>query len=641
MDRLKRRILSSLLAFSMLISSTGLVGYADEPQMGSNATGGGAAAGKESSELTWGLNQQGIRVTIIDMKGKPVSEPVDIVFSKPWQVDELDRGKKVKTAPEYFADHISIWEVQKLMPLLGEHEGGDIPAPMTWGSSTAMGNGDAIREWLMAGAGSFDIFNLGQSIVMGNGYVSAGYENKTAEDIIATLENIMGDVVYKTQADKQKAAADEVNKLLASVTNEKIREAVLNWAYENLNLTTEENKKEATRKEKVELLKAKVDSGDGTNINTILYESQEWHDKHGYSYVDKLRSYNQIVAYVKTKYPNAKFEEVEIEDEDTPQAATVNIEQKSAKEEQETNKQIGLFVVAEAAEEEESETEESSEHTTSTENANIHKMLGAVDGNEYIFKFTGHSNECVADGSNHRSLIIQQNNYRILMEPIVWFRPMGMAMWVYGTVTELCAMDGGTGEIIGYYKPITLQTGALCMTLAENLVSDEKDGGNGLIMQPPKDTSRYPTIEEVTDINKKFGYAMHVYYADDLQPTIPTNWGGKDKRPEPTPDEVTIIKVYEKEPEVIEYEHCKVGRYSIQDEPDTDAGYKVTGWVHSGDKPIKIKSWSDVEKARDIKAEGTEAGAVVSGILFNGVDRFLSYFFAHFGLVDKNRRQYI
>lgn len=72
-----RRILSSLLAITLIITLLPITALADNY----NGTGSGSQGGTQSSVYTWSTQKQGYRITIIDQAGNVVADPVDILQS--------------------------------------------------------------------------------------------------------------------------------------------------------------------------------------------------------------------------------------------------------------------------------------------------------------------------------------------------------------------------------------------------------------------------------------------------------------------------------------------------------------------------------------------------------------------------------
>ena len=77
-----KKVLSIFLVFIFLVGSIPITAVGS-PQIEDPGNVGGGAGGIRRGDFSWGVNRSGYRFTIVDENFKPVSNTVDILFSRP------------------------------------------------------------------------------------------------------------------------------------------------------------------------------------------------------------------------------------------------------------------------------------------------------------------------------------------------------------------------------------------------------------------------------------------------------------------------------------------------------------------------------------------------------------------------------
>jgi len=254
---------------------------------------------------------------------------------------------------------------------------------------------------------------------------------------------------------------------------------------------------------------------------------------------------------------------------------------------------------------------------TAENHRNIKALLNHQFNGQYVFQFSGEDNS-VASGAS-RAMLLAQNSYKVLIEPIVWYSPFTKGMTakypnqVYGTITNHAQWshymkdygfdDGGLAE----YVSVMRKVGPWCLHINEdiNFTSSTISAVSG---------SGSVSVDELGDNSK--GYSLHVYQAtiddgstktwDDIN--FPTGNRGNAPTPPEVPEgtlKYRIVKVYEIEEmdslgnvvinHVETFErYPTVSKISVNDEPQ----FKLIEWLYGTPyTPVSSSTeWGDAIK---------------------------------------------
>lgn len=140
-----KQCLSCFAALFILISSLSVIAFADDSYIGGEGGNTGGVTGKGTD---WSTDKQGYRVTVVDNTGAKMCEPVDYVFSNPQGVTEYQNFKLENLSLGEIKQRVLISDMLSDPSFAGTT---GMPPPILWESNRAVGNGEALKTWLLAG----------------------------------------------------------------------------------------------------------------------------------------------------------------------------------------------------------------------------------------------------------------------------------------------------------------------------------------------------------------------------------------------------------------------------------------------------------------------------------------------------------
>lgn len=547
-----RRVLSNLLAITLIITQLPITALADNY----NGTGSGNQGGtSDSSVYTWSTQKQGYRITIIDQSGNVVADPVDILQSKEpsdglfFYTSKVEGFKSRTIKPEryYLADILNSSGFDKNNPM---------PMAISWDNNdVAHAEGDALRQWLMAGEAAIRVENPTNS---GNNHIpptnsGTGNTNPPADN-------------KPTEQTKQELKDKQVNDIIKAHKAEltKMKNEFVRYGYN------------------LEEIKAGL-------VNYMNWQSNKLGSV-GLDDNQKGKIIQSMFEHYTYLYQQAEKEYIE----------------------KWSNKNLSLFdsilnlsffdnlkpLIAYGAE----------------ENKGYMLPLLNYDVNgEYIFKMKGEDNN--KSTGKVRGEIIAKNDYIVLIEPITWFVPLdrnknSYGKYVYGTITNHAQWaaemnkhgwdDYGKG---GQYMLVTTGTGATSLKLSEDLALDSKT------IKAPTDGNK-PSRQNTLVADLSIGYALHSYkaaYGESGTHTFDSNVGNiPHSAPDPSniplndgeninQRTINIIKTYEDNGEHVSTHMRTRNPQSIRIQDEID--YKVDEWFSSEDFIIANESttWTQIK----------------------------------------------
>lgn len=141
-----KQCLSGLLSIIILLTSISIPAFADGDYIGGEGGNTGGSTGKGGD---WSTDKQGYRVTVVDNTGAKMCEPVDYWFSTPtgniayyrnFKLEGMESGQTSK--------HILVSDMLSDPSFAGTS---GMPPPLIWQNNRAVGNGEALKKWLLAG----------------------------------------------------------------------------------------------------------------------------------------------------------------------------------------------------------------------------------------------------------------------------------------------------------------------------------------------------------------------------------------------------------------------------------------------------------------------------------------------------------
>lgn len=138
------RLIAILLALITLLGLLTLPVYATDTDP--NATGGGGSTTGSNGKWNWSSEKQGYRISIVDSNGNSMCDPVDLVYTL-LGVEGAQKYWDTKLDTFGTQGAHKIIEVSRVMNADGSSFNGYMPKPMV---GNLKGNGDTLREWLIA-----------------------------------------------------------------------------------------------------------------------------------------------------------------------------------------------------------------------------------------------------------------------------------------------------------------------------------------------------------------------------------------------------------------------------------------------------------------------------------------------------------
>ncbi len=562
-----RRILSSLLAITLIITLLPITALADNY----NGTGSGSQGGTQSSVYTWSTQKQGYRITIIDQAGNVVADPVDILQSKEptsgeflytSKVEQIN-SRKQSNKTYYLADILNSSGFDRSNPM---------PMAISWDSNNnAHGEGEALKKWLMAGEAAI---RVDKPTTSGNNHLPPS-NSGTGNTNTPVNNNPPTPTPTPTQQELKDKEVENIIKSYKTVLT-KMKDTFVSYGYNLDEIINGLSNYMNWQTNKLGSLGLDINQK-GKIIQSMfehyLYLRDQKVCKH---WLEKNLSLNDSILNLSI-FDNLKP------------------------------------IIAYGAEQ---------------NKGYIQPLLNHYVSGEYIIKFSGEDNS-IATGEK-RDLIIAQNDYIVLIEPITWFVPLdknkaSYGKYVYGTTTNHAQWaaemnkhgwdDWGKG---GHYGLVTTGTGATALKLDSDLVLGSKT------IKVPSDgnkSSRPNTL--VADLS--IGYALHSYkavYGESGTHTFDTPEGNN---PHPAPDPSSIPLAKNEKPEqrniniikTYEEDGNHVGTYSRNNNPQSiriqnEIDYKVDEWFISKDyvNANESTTWTQIKSSASSSRSGKSTTTV-------------------------------
>lgn len=564
-----QKLISGILATLMICTSLPITAFANEY----NGTGGGASGGSTGGGLTWSTLRQGYRITIVDSNGEVVADPVDFVYS------EVPSNALIITNSKVESFSINRTPARYLISDILKSDGFNTsepwPSAMRWdyvqslGKEGPIAQGTILKNWMMKGEFIVGSYPTGSTAPSGN------VNSQTNQNQSTQTNQNTGSTQTSTESTTNK---DETITLPGSLPNLTSRQ-LEHYKNTYINLL----RTEAENYEAYGYSKEEVRSG---LSNYIVYKINPTVSGLNISAADK-QSIKTAVLYeyysITTRWVSLIGEEVYIEYQPIPLASG------------------------------------DSADTDGTDGYIIPLLNYAVNG-QYVFKIKGEDNTTV--GGQSRVYLIAQNEYRVMIEPILWFTPMtkdkvSYVRVVYGTITnhaqwsEYMRQHGFNDSNIWHYSNITRKVGGWSL-----YIEKDEEFSNKTIKSPAAKFNNTISTAELAD--NTIGYALHVYRAQQgevVQQTYDSE-EGKVEHPAPDPGKIpladnespesrkiNIVKTYEYNDEhmVTYYRTANPSKIKIMDEPE----YKVEEWFISEvfNNPTTATTWDEN------KAEASATGA--------------------------------
>lgn len=562
MNKFKYRILSGILTLAMIAISIPINVYAEKDYTGD----GGGNTGGSSTGYTWTESQQGYRITVVDKDGQIVAGPVDYIYSDaprdPNVIESYGNSKLSSLENMQIGEHKTV-NIDEMLESPGFNKKESMPAPILWENGRAIGNGAALREWLLKG-GDF------------GGYPSGGSKDYNWENQGNTSggSGSSGNINYKNNTTEQlldKLTSQQYKEILIYMTEVQY-ELIIALTFVTTPIGSGDTYLPPARAE--EYIRGQYLKALGivaTQVNSIQYELIKRGSSGNYTAI--LGRYD---SWLRDKLRAPVRSDI-----DTPLSNKIEF----------TGNKIPL----------------ADEATNSvTDDGYMNELLNYKDkNNSYYLKttLTAEAKEILdrefpnltPEQRYETSAIIKAAKHTVLIEPILWYTPVNLANQryskvVYGTITNHAQWavranstgkwnDGGSG---GNMAVLSNYTGPWSLYLDSGVMI----GGN-IISTPSGSVGS--KVTNATIMNMAYGYALHAYtpFALDLNGTHTWDYAEGDN-PAPAPvwtqptsytgkSDVNIVKCYEDN-------GTHVGTYTRSNNPglikiEDEQSYKIKEWV--------------------------------------------------------------
>lgn len=575
-----RNLLLCLLAMILMISALPIQVWADNSSY--NGTGGGSGGGSYNAAYSWNTTKQGYRVSIVDKDGSIVSTPIDFVYSQVPSNTEFYYDCKL----ESFASRTSpnpMYLISNVMSSEGFDSNKPLPSAMIWdyisqlGKSGPIAQGTLVKKWMMKGefiTGTYPQYNPSYWYPTTSGGNTGANEstgdNKGTENNEGTGESqdtTPSDTTTTPSTPSTSTQPDnKENDTQSSFLTEEQRNTYSQTYITLVRQEVEAFKRYGYTEDEIE---------NGTR-NFIMIELLPRINTLQISEYDKM----VIQSNILNEYKNI------ISPEDIINKDNLSIAKSMFSS---FLKIINPFEIAYA-----SSTSGASNTSNSSQEDDgyIKSLLDYKVNGQYIFD--------IGDPSKGRVEIIQENDYRVMIEPILWFMPLtksyeAYGKFIYGTITNIAQWsnymsshgyfdDGG----IWHYWNIVRSVGAWSLYIEK----DEEFTGT-IIKSPAANFNTTPSV--ATLANNNIGYALHVYKTagESVTQTYDPPMGDTE-HPAPDPKsiplksgekrEINIVKTYQIRTTAGEIKHVTTlsrtknpATIKILDEPT----YKVKEWFIS------------------------------------------------------------
>lgn len=570
-----------------------------------NGDGNGSAGGSYNKKYSWNTSKQGFRITVVDKDANVIGTPIDFVYSEVPSDTEFFYSCKLE-----YLDQRQFKNPRYLISDVMETEGFNpdkpLPSAMRWdyisssGETGPVAQGSLVKNWMMTGE-----FIPGSYPKYESSYVYPSYtqDGNSSSSTNNDTEDTSDDSNVKDTEDTSDTKATEdtsntSNTEDTSLPNQEISgESNISWM--NPLLTDDKREEycifyENAIDEQVDAFKSygytKEELIDGTRNYILVMLIPVINDL-------KLHPYDILLIKqaVLKKYRDVLISEnLYSSDKLCLDGLVDNFKDLL----HDIVDVITPFQIAYAY-----------EQSGNDEEGYIKSLLDyKVDG-KYVFD--------IGDDTKGRASIIQENDYRVMIEPILWFMPLtkgyeAYGKFVYGTITNHAQWseymrnngifdDGG----IWHYYNIVRSVGAWSLYT----VNDEEFTST-TIKSPAANFNKTPSV--ATLANNNIGYALHVYKTEGESATQTYDPPmGDTEHPAPDPKsiplksgekrEINIVKTYQIRTTAGEIKH--VTTLSRTDNPATikildEPTYKVKEWFISEifNNPSQDTTWETLKQ---------------------------------------------
>jgi len=626
--RNKTHRILSLLAAIVLCTSSIPVAYADS-YIGSGA---GAGSGSVDPKYSWNVQKQGYRVTIVDKDGNVVNTPVDFVYSSP-EYTNIQTEYYFNSKVEAFGNRTTPnprYLISQMLATDGFDADEPLPSPMRWGATSSgngpIGQGTLVKEWMMEGEyipGTAPTYNPSYTWYPTTPDQStSSTPSKPSDTTEPTQPSEPSDTTEPVETQKP-TEPEETNP--PETTETTPSQTPSNPSQSPSDLDTSKSPSEMTPTEYDNYVKT------WAATQELVYNAEIRNDaarmsKQGYSNWGVINELHDKIELVIFPEINAMFEDVT--NENIKRYAKLELKRSirdtyfalmkeygitladgigDVSDQMAVNKSNGLleYFIAYA-----SETTQASQ---ATEDGYITSLLNyKVDGN---FAFD------IGDPTKSRVTLIQENDYRVMIEPILWFIPstypgfQSYGRYVYGTVTNHAQWShymksNGYFDDNGIYNywNVVRSVGSWSLYIDKDVEFTSKTIISPLKFIESLSKLKVPSVADLA--RNDYGYALHVYKTagESMTQTYDESQGDTE-HPAPDPQNIplkseddknsrviNIVKTYQIKKSTGETKHVTTlsrtenpATIKIMDEPT----YKVREWFISEvfNNPSQDTTW--------------------------------------------------
>lgn len=556
----------SLLAAIVLCTSSISVAYADS-YIGD---GTGAAAGQVDPRYSWGTSKQGYRVTIVDKDGNVVGTPVDFVYSNPTYSNIQTEGYYTSKV-ESFGSRTTpnpIYIISDMLETDGFDSSEPLPSAMRWdyvastGSQGPIGQGTLVKEWMMEGE---YIPGTAPSYTPSYNWYPTTPSTPSNPSTETPVETNPSDTSETTEP----VETDTSDTSTPSDTSSPVETTPSNPSDTSTpstpSIETEKSTDEMTEAEYDTYIRNKAKAMEQVYAAQLTSEASRM-SKQGYSNWGVIKEIHDEIELVIFPEIDAMFEDV----------TNANIK-KYAKGELKSSvrntyfklmKEYGITLadgIGDVSDQNQNQMVLPSTKSNSlleyfiayaaseeTEDGYITSLLNYKVNGSFVFD--------IGDPTKSRVTILQENDYRVMIEPILWFIPstypgfQSYGKYVYGTITnhaqwsQYMKSNGYFDDngIYNYYN-VVRSVGSWSLYIDKNVEFTSKT------IETPLNVASLGAIPSVANLaNNNIGYALHVYKTagETMTQTYDPPMGDTE-HPAPDPQDIPVKSQEELESRVI------------------------------------------------------------------------------------------